>query len=174
MGTETILGNDNAKYGTTLETTQTYSIHENPMEAANKAYVNNGLAQKLDKTGGTITGSLVVEGKTDTELGAIVSRHDDITYGLTYDGDAYKLGQGSLDDKRNFVFDENEGLPIALRDDSSKFTDGHLVKWSAEGNKFIDAGFEVYPDGDIGIYKDGKVYSLHKMLASYFTDANLK
>ena len=34
--------------------------------------------------------------------------------------------------------------------------------------------FEVYEDGDIGIYKDGKIYSLQKMLAAYFTDENLK
>lgn len=34
--------------------------------------------------------------------------------------------------------------------------------------------FEVYADGDIGIYYNGKIYSLHKMLAAYFTDANLK
>lgn len=34
--------------------------------------------------------------------------------------------------------------------------------------------FEVYLDGDVGIRFNGKTYSLHKMLASYFTDANLK
>lgn len=34
--------------------------------------------------------------------------------------------------------------------------------------------FEVYTNGDLGICKNGKIYSLHKMLASYFTDANLK
>lgn len=34
--------------------------------------------------------------------------------------------------------------------------------------------FEVYSDGDIGIKKGDKIYSLHKMLAAYFTDANLK
>lgn len=34
--------------------------------------------------------------------------------------------------------------------------------------------FEVYADGDVGIRFNGKTYSLQKMLASYFTDANLK
>lgn len=33
--------------------------------------------------------------------------------------------------------------------------------------------FEVYNGGDLGICKDGKIYSLHKMLAAYFTDTNL-
>ena len=34
--------------------------------------------------------------------------------------------------------------------------------------------FEVYADGDIGIRFNGNTYSLQKMLAAYFTDANLK
>lgn len=34
--------------------------------------------------------------------------------------------------------------------------------------------FEVYTNGDLGICKNGKIYSLHKMLAAYFTDENLK
>lgn len=138
-GSETVI-NDNDIYGAIPTITQTYSIHENPTEAANKAYVNNGLAKKLDKTGGTITGNLIVEGKTDTELGAIVSRKSNTTYGLTYDGDAYKLGKGSIDNQGNFTFDSNEGLPIALRDDSTTFADGELVMWSAEGNKFVSTG----------------------------------
>lgn len=33
--------------------------------------------------------------------------------------------------------------------------------------------FEVYSNGDIGIKKGNKIYSLHKMLAAYFTDTNL-
>lgn len=150
-GSETIIQGDidNSIYGAIPTITQTYSIHENPTEAANKAYVNNGLAKKLDKTGGTITGNLVVEGKTDTELGAIVSRKGNDIYGLTYDGDAYKLGQGTIDEKGDFDFlkDENgnyiEGLPVALRDDSSTFDDGELVMWSAEGNKFVSTGVTI-------------------------------
>lgn len=129
-GSETIIqGNeDNSIYGAIPTIEQTYAIHEQPLEAANKAYVNNGLAKKLDKTGGTITGNLIVEGKTDTELGAIVSRHRNTTYGLAYDGDSYKLGEGTLNSENGeFTFNKNEGLPIALRDDSSKFTDGELL-----------------------------------------------
>ncbi len=136
-GTEIIIQGetDNSIYGAMPTIEQTYVIHENPTEAANKAYVNNGLAKKLDKTGGTITGNLIVEGKTDAELGAIISKQGDVTYGLAYENETYKLGQGTVDEKNNFTFNENEGLPIALRDDSSEFTDGHLVKWSADGNK---------------------------------------
>ena len=139
-GTETIVGNSNDVYGVLPTISQVYSIHENPTEAANKAYVNNGLAKKLDKTGGTITGNLIVEGKTDTELGAIVSKQNGITYGLAYNGDAYKLGEGTLDEDGDFTFNQDEGLPIALRDDSSAFTNGHVVTWSVDGNKLVDSG----------------------------------
>ena len=134
-GTEQIIGN-----GVLPTITQTYSIHENPTEACTKGYVNNGLAKKLDKVGGTITGSLIVEGSTDTDLSALVVKNSDATYGLTYEGDAFKLGLGSVDDNNDFTFDEGEGSPIALRADSSTFTDGHMVVWSTDGNKLVDGG----------------------------------
>lgn len=134
---------DNSIYGAELTITQTYSIHENPTEAANKAYVNNGLAKKLDKTGGTITGNLIVEGKTDTAFGAIISKKGNTTYGLAYDDEAFKLGLGSLDKDNNFTFGENEGLPIALRDDSTSFVDGELLQWNADGNKLSPTGLTV-------------------------------
>lgn len=139
-GTETILGNDNAIYGAIPTITQTYAIHENPTEAANKAYVNNGLAKKLDKTGGTITGHLVVENGTNTTLPALVVKNNAATYGLVLEDDTYKLGKGTVDENNRFTFDNGEGLPIALRSDSSEFTKEHLVKWSEEGNKLVDSG----------------------------------
>lgn len=98
------------------------------------------IATKLDKSGGTITGNLIVEGKTDTALGAIVSKQNGIAYGLAYDGYAYKLGEGTINSESGeFTFNSGEGLPIALRDDNSTFTDGNLVKWSKDGNKLIDS-----------------------------------
>ena len=152
-GTEQVVSNmDNSPFGANITTITKYSIHENPQEAAKKAYVNNGLAKKLDKTGGTITGHLIVEGTTDTELGAIVSKQGDVSYGLAYDDEAFKLGLGTIDDEtKQFTFSEGEGLPIALRNDSSTFTDGHYVKWSAEGNKFVDGGEST--SGGIKLYK---------------------
>ena len=138
-GTESII-NDNSIYGVNPTITQIYSIHENPTEAANKAYVNNGLATKLDKRGGTITGNLIVEGVTDTALGAIVSKKNDVSYGLTYDGDAYKLGQGTVNEDGDFSYNEGEGLPITLRSDSNEFLNNNLVKWDSDGNKIVDSG----------------------------------
>ena len=140
---ETLVPDENGltcyDYGAKPSIHRWYYIHENPTEAANKAYVNNGLAKKLDKTGGVITGSLVVEGITDTALGAIVSKSGDTAYGLAYDDEdeAYKLGQGSVGENGDFTFNEGEGSAIALRDDSSTFADGNLALWSSSGNKFV-------------------------------------
>ena len=128
---------------------------------------------KLDKTGGTIDGSLVinqdltVKGKTIAEehetvvvednlivlnsnkidlqtdySGIVINKDENSTYGAVYDpkDDTFKFGEGRVNEEEEFEFNEGEGLPFAVRDDSSKFTDGHLVEWDAEGYKFVDSG----------------------------------
>lgn len=63
-------------------------------------------------------------------------------YGIMYDpqSDSVKLGLGSLDEDNNFTFNQGEGLPIAVRDDSTAFTDKHVIVWDAAGDKFVDGG----------------------------------
>jgi hypothetical protein len=145
-GTETVIpgSTDNTAYGAIPEITQKYAIVENPEEAATKGYVVNGLAKKLDKVGGKITGSLTVENGTKTTLPALVVKNDDVTYGLAYNSntEAYELGQGSVDEDGDFTFAEGEGAALALREDSSTFTDGHVVMWSEDGNKMVDSGID--------------------------------
>lgn len=95
----------------------------------------------MDKTGGTITGHLIVENGTDTTLSALVVKNNDATYGLALDNDdTYKLGKGSLDDTGSFNFDENEGHPITLRDDSSHIKDNSLLRWDSTTNRLVDSG----------------------------------
>lgn len=67
------------------------------------------------------------------------------TYGIVYDpaSDSVKLGLGKLDNSGKFTFNEGEGQPVAVRDDSSLFVDGHLVKWDATNHKFVDCGKDV-------------------------------
>jgi hypothetical protein len=74
--------------------------------------------------------------------GLAINKNDSSTYGAVYDptDDTFKFGEGSLSDSDEFVFNENEGLPFAIRDDADQFTDGHVVAWSAEGNKLVDGG----------------------------------
>ena len=141
QGTETVLAGDidNSEYGAIPTITTTYKIHENPTEAANKAYVNNGLAKKLDKTGGTITGNLIVENGTTTTLPALVVKNNEHTFGLALEEDTYKLGTGKVEDGV-FAFDEGEGRPVALRDNSENFKNEVIPIWNSEGNYFESSG----------------------------------
>lgn len=114
----------------------------------------------------TVTGDLTVQGTTITEnaetldvkanvittnsegvplinLSGLGIRTDATNvYGIMYDpqSDSVKLGLGSLDEDNNFTFNQGEGLPIAVRDDSTVFTDKHVIVWDAAGEKFVDGG----------------------------------
>lgn len=143
-----------------------------PWNVINKEYADSRYLGKSGGTVSgnvTIQGDLTVAGTTTTEtekqllveanviatnankqpLGALLSglainKNANDTYGLMYDpvADAVKFGQGTLDANNQFVFSPNEGHPIAIRDDSEKFTDGHFVKWQASSNSFVDAGVD--------------------------------
>lgn len=143
-----------------------------PFSVINKDYADNTYLGKSGGTVSgnvTIRGDLTVAGTTTTEtekqllveanviatnankqpLGALLSglainKNANDTYGLMYDptDDTVKFGQGTLDTNSKFIFSENEGRPIAIRDDSNKFTDGHFVKWQASSNSFVDAGVD--------------------------------
>ena len=74
-----------------------------------------------------------------------IRKNSSDTYGIVYDpaSDSVKLGLGKLDNSGKFTFNEGEGQPVAVRDDSSLFVDGHLVKWDAANHKFVDCGKDV-------------------------------
>ena len=114
----------------------------------------------------TVTGDLTVQGTTITEnaetldvkanvittnsegaplinlSGLGIRTNATNVYGIMYDpqSDSVKLGLGSLDEDNNFTFNQGEGLPIAVRDDSTAFTDGHVIVWDAAGDKLVDGG----------------------------------
>lgn len=128
----------------------------------------------LEKTGGTISGNLSVQGNLniagttvtkDTETllvkdnivvtnsnkvellnlsGLAINKNANQTYGIMYDPttDSVKLGLGSIDEAGKFTFSEN-GNPVAVRADSSLLVDGHLIKWDATNNRFVDSGKSV-------------------------------
>lgn len=143
-------------------------------DAATKKYVDDIAKDKLDITGGSVTGDLAVQGDltvsgtTTTEhqkqllvednvivtnankidlqsllSGIAINKNPIATYGIMYDpsDDTVKFGQGTLDENNKFVFNTEEGLPIAIRAQASDFTDAHLVKWDATKNAFVDAGY---------------------------------
>lgn len=74
--------------------------------------------------------------------GLAINKSADATYGIMYDpaDDTVKFGQGTLDENNRFTFNENEGAPLAIRDNAKAFTDAHLIKWDSTSNKFVDAG----------------------------------
>ena len=128
----------------------------------------------LEKTGGTISGNLSVQGNLnvagttvtkDTETllvkdnivvtnsdkaellnlsGLAINKNASQTYGIMYDPttDSVKLGLGSIDETGKFTFSE-KGNPVAVRADSSLLVDGHLIKWDATNNRFVDSGKSV-------------------------------
>lgn len=74
--------------------------------------------------------------------GLAINKNSTATYGIMYDpaDDTVKFGEGTLDAKRKFVFKAGEGHPLAIRADSSQFTDAVLVKWNATTKAFEPAG----------------------------------
>lgn len=77
-----------------------------------------------------------------TNGGIGIKKNATDVYGIVYDptSDSVKLGLGTAGEDGRFVFNENEGEPVAVRDDSSKLTNDHLIKWNSANNKLIDSG----------------------------------
>ena len=73
--------------------------------------------------------------------GLAINKNSSATYGIMYDpaDDTVKFGEGTLDANRKFVFKAGEGHPLAIRADSSQFTDAVLVKWNATTKAFEPA-----------------------------------
>lgn len=158
--------NKNAADITTLNTKT-----EN-LDTATKTNASN-IDKKLDKTGGTITGSLTitqnltVQGTTTTHESQILTVKDPLivansdkatlssyggllintnannTYGMVYDpgSGSVKLGLGTYNSStKKFAFNSGEGLPVAVRNDSTAWTNGHYAKWDSTKNAFVDGG----------------------------------
>ena len=86
------------------------------------------------------------KGATLALLGGIGIKKDATdVYGIVYDptSDSVKLGLGKSNANGVFTFNENEGQPVAIRDDSSKFTNNNLVKWDSTNHKFVDSGKKI-------------------------------
>lgn len=80
-----------------------------------------------------------------TNGGIGIKKNATDVYGIVYDptSDSVKLGIGKSDANGRFTFNANEGQPVAIRDDSSKFTNNNLVKWDSTNHKLVDAGKNV-------------------------------
>ena len=142
----------------------------NDLDIANKGYVDTKVSKSGDTITGnlTIQGNLSVSGTTttvDTETlkvkdNVIVTNSDknkliDLsglaintdatnTFGIMYNptSNTVDLGLGTITTEGKFTFNENEGLPLAIRDSNSSFTQDHLISWSTEKNKLTDSGID--------------------------------
>ena len=56
--------------------------------------------------------------------------------------DTVKLGLGSTNEGV-FSFNQNEGQPLTVRDDSSKIADGAIMVFDKSKNKLIDSGYTI-------------------------------
>lgn len=66
------------------------------------------------------------------------------TFGIMYNptSNTVNLGLGTITTEGKFTYNENEGLPLAVRDMNSSFTQDHLISWSTDKNKLIDSGID--------------------------------
>lgn len=161
------------KVDTALNTTAKTVVGAINENKANIEAANTEIGEKLNSTGGTISGNLAIQGNltvagtTTTEhveqlfvdkpvivvngkktnlqtvlAGLAINKNANATYGILYNPatDTVLFGEGTVDENDMFTFNEGEGLPLAIRADSSAFTDVHLVKWNAAKNIFEDAG----------------------------------
>lgn len=103
--------------------------------------------------------------------GLAINKNATATYGIMYDpvDDTVKFGEGTLSADNKFVFKEGEGHPLAIRADSTAFTDAHLVKWDAANNSFVDAGVAV---ADINTNIDKKLDKTGGAISGGLTVAN--
>lgn len=142
-------------------------------QAIGKRFADNRYLQKTGGTVNgnlAVTGNLTVSGTTTTEKeeqllvkanviatnadkadlqtllsGLAINKNANATYGIMYDpvDDTVKFGEGTLSADNKFVFKDGEGHPLAIRADSTKFVNAHLVKWDAATNSFVDADIAV-------------------------------
>ena len=130
-----------------------------PVSTATQTALNKKLDNSGDKTFDgnlTITGNLTVSGTTttnDTETlrvqdnliitnstgaslsdlsGLAINIGSDTAYGIVYDPaqEAVRLGEGAVGENKEFTFNENEGKPIVVRDDTlNDVNDNYLTQW---------------------------------------------
>lgn len=116
----TIKGNLSVSGTTTTVDTETLKVKDNII------VTNSDKKDLID-----LSGIAINTGATDT-------------YGIMYNptSNTVNLGLGKIDENGKFVYNENEGSPLAIRDNSASFTQDHLVSWDANKNALVDGGID--------------------------------
>lgn len=151
-----------------------------PVSTATQTALNKKLDNSGDKTFDgnlTVTGNLTVSGTTitnDTETltvkdnliitnstgaslsnlsGLAINIGSNTAYGIVYDPaqEAVRLGEGTVGADKEFTFNENEGKPIVVRDDTlNDVNDNYLTQWD-NAQKAIVAAKSGALCGDLSI-----------------------
>ena len=117
-----------------------------------------------EETTEVVKNAVIILNSDGTDLGTklagtvirINSNATNNAYAIAYDpaSESVKLGIGTVTESGEgesktytFVFASGEGAPVAVRADSSLFTDGHLIKWDSAKLRLVDSGKTV---DDIG------------------------
>lgn len=117
-----------------------------------------------EETTEVVKNAVIILNSDGTDLGTklagtvirINSNATNNAYAIAYDPatKSVKLGIGTVTESGEgeskiytFVFASGEGAPVAIRADSSFFTDGHLIKWDSAKLRLVDSGKTV---DDIG------------------------
>lgn len=117
-----------------------------------------------EETTEVVKNAVIILNSDGTDLGTklagtvirINSNATNNAYAIAYDpaSESVKLGIGTVTESGEgeskiytFVFASEEGAPVAIRADSSFFTDGHLIKWDSAKLRLVDSGKTV---DDIG------------------------
>ena len=117
----------------------------------------------------SITGNLTVKGTTYTQdnetlriadniielnstkvdnsttlSGIAINKNENSTYGIMYDptDDTVKFGEGATN-AGEFSFNEGEGAPLAIRDDSNNIDDGAIMIFDKSKNKLVNSGYTI-------------------------------
>ena len=142
-------GNITTLQSTTLKTTGDQTLTGSLTTTGNVNIQGNlnvsGTTTTKDTETLLVQDNMIVSNSNGTELvdlsGLAIKTGSDSAYGIAYDPatDSVRLGLGTLDGLNEFTFDEGEGNPIVVRDESSAITDKHLMMWDATNNKIIDS-----------------------------------
>lgn len=105
----------------------------------------------------TVQDNLIITNSTGANLsdlsGLAINIGSDTAYGIVYDPaqEAVRLGEGTVGADKEFTFNENEGKPIVVRDDTlNDVNDNYLTQWD-NAQKAIVAAKSGALCGDLSI-----------------------
>ena len=108
----------------------------------------NGTTTTVDTETLKVKDNIIVTNSDKKELidlsGIAINTNATDTYGIMYNptSKTVNLGLGKIDENGKFEYNENEGSPLAIRDNSDNFTKDHLVSWDADKKELVDGGLD--------------------------------